>query len=145
MKDGGRWLPGVFAAIFDDQGRLLCVRHNYGDGRWSLPGGGIEDGETVVAGLRREVREETGLEVEPDRLITSYSRPEPGRQSVLIRCKVTGGKLIASNSEISEVRFFACDELPDTFGPAGRMGTRDAFSGEFGFVRTFNPESGEYE
>lgn len=145
MKRGGRWLPGAFAAVFDDQGRLLCVRHNYGDGRWSLPGGGIEDGETVVAALRREIREETGLEVEPARLITSYSRPEPGRQSVLIRCKVTGGELIPSNDEIAEVAFFAEDELPATLGPAGRMGTRDAFSGEFGFVRTFNPESGEYE
>jgi 8-oxo-dGTP diphosphatase len=145
VKSEWKWLPGVFAAIFDDQGRILCVRHNYGDGRWSLPGGGIEDGETVIAALQREVREETGLEVAPDRLITSYSRPEAGRQSVLIRCKVTGGNPIPSNDEIAEVRFFARDELPPTLGPAGRMGTRDAFSGDLGFVRAFNPESGEYE
>jgi hypothetical protein len=87
----------------------------------------------------------TGLEVEPDRVITSYSRPEPGRQSLLIRCKVIGGQLITSNGEIAEVRFFARDQLPDTLGPSGRAGTRDAFSGELGFVRGFNPQSGEYE
>lgn len=140
-----RWLPGVFAAIFDDQERILCVRHNYGDGRWSLPGGGLEDGETVVDALKREVREETGFEVEVDRLVSSYSRPEAGRQSVLIRCTVVGGQAITSNDEIAEVRFFARDELPQTLGPSGRRGTRDAFSGEFGFVRVFDPESGEYE
>lgn len=145
MKDEWKWLPGVFAVIFDDQGRILCVRHNYGDGRWSLPGGGLEDGETVVEALKREVREETGLDVEPDRVIASYSGPEPGRQSLVIRCKVTGGELIASNGEIAEVRFFGQDQLPASLGPSGRVGTRDAFTGELGFVRAFNPESGEYE
>lgn len=138
-------VPGVFAAIFDDQGRLLCVKRNYGDRTWTLPGGGIEGDETVVDALKREVLEETGLEVEPDVLIGSYSRPEAGRQVVLIQCKVTAGSLIESNEEISELSFFAPKDLPTPFGPGGRAWKKDAFSGKLGFVRVFNPSTEEYE
>lgn len=144
MNNTNRKLPGVFAAIFDDQERILLVRHNYGDGRWSLPGGGIEEGETVVDALKREVHEETGLEVDPDILIGSYSRPD-GAGTVLIRCKVTGGQLTSSNSEIAEVRFFDRARLPEGLSAAGRARTRDAFSGDLGFVRIFNAQSREYE
>lgn len=144
MDPTWRWLPGVFAAIFDDQGRLLCVRHSYGKGLWSLPGGGIEDNETVIDALKREVLEETGLEVEPDVLIGSYSRPEPGRQTVLIRCKVVGGWLVSSSEEIAELRYFSQPEIPDGLSPAGRARVRDAFSGQLGYVRAFDPTTGEY-
>lgn len=139
-----KWLPGVFAAIFDESERLLFVRHNYGRKLWSLPGGGIEDHETVVDALKREVLEETGLEVEPDVLIGSYSRPEPNRQTVLIRCKVVGGSLRGSSHEISEVRYFSKGELPSELSAAGRARTKDAFSGQLGFVRVFDPGSEEY-
>ena len=144
MNSTNRKVPGVFAAIFDDQERILLVRHNYGDGRWGLPGGGIEANETVVDALRREVHEETGLEVEPDRLIGSYSRPD-GAGTLLIRCRVTGGQLASSNGEIAEIRFFDRARLPEGLSAAGRARTRDAFSGDFGFVRTFNAQSREYE
>lgn len=143
MNSGWKWLPGVFAAIFDGE-RILCVRHNYGDGRWSLPGGGIEDGETVVDALKREVLEETGLQVEPGVLIGSYSRPEAGRQTVLIGASVVGGSLIEGNDEIAETRYFANHELPSTLGPSSKAMSRDAFSGKLGFVRVFNDETGEY-
>lgn len=143
MNRNWKWLPGVFAAIFDGD-RILCVRHNYGDGRWSLPGGGIEDGETVIDALRREVLEETGLQVKPDLLIGSYSRPEASRQTVLIRATVDGGSLIESNDEIAETRYFAIQELPSTLGPSSRVMSKDAFSGKLGFVRVFSDQTGEY-
>ena len=52
---------GVFALIFDDQGRIL-LGHRRDTDWWNLPGGGMELGETVDEAVRREVREETGLE-----------------------------------------------------------------------------------
>jgi 8-oxo-dGTP diphosphatase len=55
----------VGAVTFDDAGRLLVVRrgHAPSTGLWSIPGGRVEADETDVAAVRREVREETGLEV----------------------------------------------------------------------------------
>ena len=52
----------VKAAITDDAGRILLLKEN--DGRWELPGGGLEHGEDARGGLAREIAEETGLTVE---------------------------------------------------------------------------------
>ncbi len=68
----GRWLPpqslafrpSAYALIFDEQERVLLVTASAFDTDWYLPGGGLNKGETLVEGVQREVREETGLEVE---------------------------------------------------------------------------------
>jgi 8-oxo-dGTP pyrophosphatase MutT (NUDIX family) len=57
-------MPGVAAVIRDAQGRLLLQEKSSGEG-WSLPAGAIEPGETPEHAVRREVLEETGLEVVP--------------------------------------------------------------------------------
>ena len=63
--------PGVAAVIFTNDRVLLQRRDD--TGHWGLPGGAVEPGESVRQALIREVREETGLEVEPLRLIGVYS------------------------------------------------------------------------
>lgn len=57
---------GVGAVILDERGRIVLVRRDAAprQGEWSIPGGKIEWGETVSAALLREIREETGLDVE---------------------------------------------------------------------------------
>jgi ADP-ribose pyrophosphatase YjhB (NUDIX family) len=56
--------------VLIDNGRILLLNQDTGAGRsWSLPGGKVEDGETLAGALVREMREETGLEVEPGRLL----------------------------------------------------------------------------
>lgn len=53
-----------------EDGRILLLNQDTGTGRsWSLPGGKVEEGETLAGALIREMREETGLEVEPGRLL----------------------------------------------------------------------------
>lgn len=66
---------GVFAAIFDGDGRILCVRMNYATHAWTTPGGRVEPGESPLAALEREVLEESGLVVVADGLVGVYSKP----------------------------------------------------------------------
>jgi 8-oxo-dGTP diphosphatase len=74
-----RLIRCVGAIIHDDTGRLLLVRRatEPGRGRWSLPGGRVESGESDAAALRREVLEETGLLVEVGPLLGAVRRPSP--------------------------------------------------------------------
>src|ERR1700721_2907530 len=67
----------VGAVVTDGHGRLLLIQrgHEPGKGLWSLPGGRVEPGETDAEGLVREMEEETGLTVEPGRLIGQVDRP----------------------------------------------------------------------
>jgi ADP-ribose pyrophosphatase YjhB (NUDIX family) len=55
--------PCVDAAVFDDTDRILLIRRA-DDGRWAMPGGALQVGETPAEGARRETREETGIDVE---------------------------------------------------------------------------------
>jgi len=100
-------------AIIVDAGRILLVRRGAQPlkGQWSLPGGALEIGETLSAGLIREVHEETGLAVEPVELIELLDRiyrdGERVRYHYVIAdylCRVTGGVLRAA-SDADEVRW----------------------------------------
>jgi ADP-ribose pyrophosphatase YjhB (NUDIX family) len=88
-------------------------------GYWSLPGGGLETGETLQEGVRREVLEETGLVVQPLAVVEIFERimrdPE-GRAEyhyVLIDylCKPSGGELMAAD-DVSRAEWVLRDALP---------------------------------
>lgn len=92
----------VGAVVFDDRGRLLLVRrvNEPGRGRWSLPGGRIEPGETAHQAVFREVAEETGLYVEVTAQLGTVRRPAPDGAVYEIQdygCRVRGGTLRASD------------------------------------------------
>jgi ADP-ribose pyrophosphatase YjhB (NUDIX family) len=65
---------GVFAAITDKEGRILCVRMKYATHAWTTPGGRVELGESPLDALKREVLEESGLDVVPEELVGVYSK-----------------------------------------------------------------------
>lgn len=115
-------LTAAGACIRDEQGRILLLRRS--DGMWSVPGGGLDPGERLDQAVVREVREETGLEVEPTALIGVYSDPEytfsyPNGHQVqpiiaFFECRVVGGALQPDLDEILEARYFGPeDELPN--------------------------------
>jgi ADP-ribose pyrophosphatase YjhB (NUDIX family) len=105
-------LVGVGAVVVD-QGRVLLVRrgHEPLKGQWSLPGGGLEVGESLTAGVVREVSEETGLTVEPLELIELLDRIHRDGERVRYHyviadylCRVVGGELKAA-SDADAVRW----------------------------------------
>jgi 8-oxo-dGTP diphosphatase len=111
----GSVIPCVGGVIKDDQGRLLLIKrgHAPGAGLWSLPGGRIEPGETDAEALVREMREETGLAVEPGPLIGRVERPGQGKDVLDIRdyaATVTGGTLRAGD-DAAEARWVAAGDL----------------------------------
>jgi len=93
----------VSGVITDDHGRALLIQRR--DNRhWEPPGGVLEMDEAIQDGLRREVREETGLDVEPDTLTGVYKNMNRGIIALVFRCKVTGGQL-ATNDEVTAFRW----------------------------------------
>jgi 8-oxo-dGTP diphosphatase len=117
-----RRIPCV-GAILTDRGRILLIRrgHEPEAGRWSLPGGRVEPGETDDQALVREVREETGLEVTPGPLAGAVERALPGGGVLAIRdyaATITGGTL-AAGDDADDARWFGMrelDSLPLTTG-----------------------------
>ena len=75
--------------------------------------------------MRREVREETGLEVAVDRLIGVYSKPQKQEVVLLFRCSIAGGTL-SKTEESRECRFFSPDDLPPNTLPKHRQRIEDA-------------------
>ena len=94
-------VPSVVAIVLDESGRVLLI-HKTDNDLWALPGGGHEAGESIADTVVREVKEETGYDVEVDRLTGTYTNPghvmayEDGevRQqfSLAFTAKVTGGE-----------------------------------------------------
>ena len=110
---------GVGALIFEGAKILLVERAKEPlKGYWSLPGGILETGEKLEAAIRREVLEETGLEVEPLSIFEIFERIMPdagGRPEyhyVLIDylCRPTGGRLQAA-SDVSRAEWVAEQNL----------------------------------
>jgi 8-oxo-dGTP diphosphatase len=127
-----RPVPGVGALIIDGNRILLAERGREPlKGYWSLPGGAVETGELLEDALRREVREETGLEIEVVHLIEVFERIMPGESGpgekgrteyhyILLDyiCHPTGGALAAADDAAS-VEWFTEDEIA-----AGKMGDK---------------------
>jgi ADP-ribose pyrophosphatase YjhB (NUDIX family) len=98
----GRVVRCVGAVVRDDTDRLLLVLRGHAPaaGTWSLPGGRVEADESDAAALRREVAEETGLQVEVGPLVGTVERDGPGGATYLIHdyaCTVAGGALVAGD------------------------------------------------
>lgn len=82
----------VAAIITDDHGRALLIQRR-DNGTWEPPGGVLELSESIDDGLRRETREETGLDIEPVALTGVYKNMTRGIVALVFRCKITGGEL----------------------------------------------------
>ncbi len=128
---GGVWrrLPGVMrsnlvrtgqsrftvtaaAMIFDDLDRILLLDHVFRpDGGWGIPGGFLNKGEQPEGALRRELREEIGIEVENVRWLFARTLNKPRQIEIYFRATAMG-KPEPCSFEIREAGWFSIDELP---------------------------------
>ncbi|MCQ6334061.1 NUDIX hydrolase [Bacillus cereus] len=119
-------LAGVAVAVFNEQGQILLQQRRHGI--WGVPGGFVELGESIEAAGRREVLEETGIEIGTLQLATVFSGKEffmklPNGDefypiTIAYLCKdITGGLLKADGVESLHVQFFNLNELPQNISP----------------------------
>ena len=107
---------GADAAIFDDEGRIL-LHLRADDQRWCLPCGWLEPNESPEEAVVRETWEETGLRVQPVKLVgvfTRHSDPAWGLYpmvAVCFLCAVTGGELTLSHEGL-DLAYWPLDEVP---------------------------------
>lgn len=117
-------IPCVGAVVFDDVGRLLLVKRANppAQGRWSLPGGRQEQGESARDGVVREVLEEAGIVVSVAREVGTIEREAPTGDTYVIRdflCEVVDSTDVTAGDDAADARFFdiaAIEDLPTSEG-----------------------------
>lgn len=108
--------------IYNDKGEVLLQRRGDSN-KWGFPGGALEVGETPQMAAIREVKEETGLDVEVGRLIGIYTDcdmkypngDEAQSICMVFELKVTGGELYCDQNETLELQYFPLDSMPEMF------------------------------
>jgi ADP-ribose pyrophosphatase YjhB (NUDIX family) len=112
---------GVSVIGVDGRGRVLLVRHGYGSGKWSLPGGGLGKGEDPEACARREMREELNCVLEDVVLVASFEEPLYGAvHRAFVFTARFGGEPRPDGREVIDARWFARDDLPDGLAAPAR-------------------------
>ena len=107
-----RFTASVGAIIFNEEGRILLLEHVFrADRGWGIPGGFLSKGEQPEAALRRELREEIGIEVRDVELLFARTLSQPPQIEFYFRAKAFGRPEPCS-FEIKSASWFAIDDLP---------------------------------
>lgn len=104
----------AFALITNSKGEILLVKQRLGNRFWTLPGGKVGPGETIASALRREVKEETGLTIQPGDLVAVVNREVRRSVALIFAAQVVRGKLrdFTQSREISAAAYAPRRPLP---------------------------------
>ncbi|WP_374968180.1 NUDIX hydrolase [Terrabacter sp. BE26] len=134
MTETPRHSVSVAAAIFDGSGDNVLLIKRRDNGHWEPPGGVLELDETIVDGLRREVREETGAEVEVRQLTGVYKNMQRGIVALVFACHLATQPRTHSE-EALEVTWVPVRELSKYMLPAYEVRIIDAAANDRAAVR----------
>jgi NAD+ diphosphatase len=105
--------PAVIILVKDGERCLLTRKASWAPGRYSLMAGFVDNGESLEGAVRREAREEAGVEVTDLRYIGSQNWPFPSQLMVGFVAAYAGGEITIDREELEDARWFPCDNLPD--------------------------------
>jgi len=123
---------GIFGIITNGEDEVLLVHRKDYD-LWNLPGGGLEAAEAPWDGVVREVKEETGLDVEVSKLLGVYSKAHKNEIVFSFECKIVSGELTL-NKEASDIRYFDKQNLPQNMSPKQVERINDYFQDKNGIT-----------
>ena len=137
------FLNAASGLVVDSEGRVLLERRGRGEkaNSWSIPGGIMELGERPQDTVRRELYEETGLQVEVGTFIGVYTTPDfvkyPNGDvcqmvTQVFECKIMHGEIHPDNDETLELRYFTLKDRPQLFRPHLECALKDYEAGRFG-------------
>lgn len=108
----------IRVVVFGEGREILLVREKHDHGRWTLPGGWADVGYSPFEVAAKEAREETGLEVEPVRLLAVFDKSKHAHPAaphyaykLFIECRAKGGTLLGETTETFGARWFAEAEV----------------------------------
>jgi 8-oxo-dGTP pyrophosphatase MutT (NUDIX family) len=126
----GKWRLSSSAMVFNRAGQVLLVKQGQRGRGWELPGGHVRKSEGSVAALLREVKEETGLDIKPQKLIGVFHIPaERITDLVFLGLHRDARKPRPRQPEIEACGFFSPKELPKPMRPFVRKRIADALAG----------------
>lgn len=99
------------AVIFNENRQVLLLKATYADCAWGLPGGGLDQGETVHEALIRECQEELGCDVSIEYLSGVYYHSAVNSHAFMFRCTLQNDQPINLSDEHSEYRWFDFEQL----------------------------------
>jgi ADP-ribose pyrophosphatase YjhB (NUDIX family) len=109
-----RFTVAAAAAVFDDRGRVLLLHHRFRAGSgWGLPGGFLAAHEQPEAAVRRELREEVGLELDDVEIVLVRTLAFANQVEVLFRARPHGDPTVRARFEVDELGWFDPGALPD--------------------------------
>jgi len=114
--DWGNFSLGVGGVLWHE-GKVLLVQraNNPGKGAWTIPGGYVDQGESIGDAIVREIQEETGIKAKPLSIIALRDRPSNGPSEkhdayIIFQMSLLGGTLQAQPEEVSNLGFFTFEE-----------------------------------
>jgi len=139
-RAGGRRI-GAAAVVRDRAGRVLLVRHTYGELNWEIPGGAANPGESAADTALREVREETGAAIRLERIIGVYFEPAIDMHHFVFAAEVAPGSPAPtpSSPEISELRWCDAADPPRPISDFTLRRIEEALRGQAAAVGTIGP------
>lgn len=127
MTVGTRHSVSVAAVTIRDDGRVLVIRRR-DNGKWEPPGGVLELDESIPDAVRREVYEETGLDIELESLTGIYKNMSRGIVALVFRAHVAGGIPRESTDETTGLAWLTVDEIRSQCDDAYAVRVLDAIA-----------------
>ncbi|MGJ7442198.1 NUDIX hydrolase [Aquipuribacter sp. MA13-6] len=127
MTDTPKHSVSVAGVVVDDQGRVLVIQRR-DNGKWEPPGGVLELDETLEAGVRREVLEETGVDVKVGPLTGAYKNMTRGIVNIVFRCTPHSRSASPTDQETQQLRWLPAEDAAALMEPAYAARILDAFS-----------------